>query len=259
MWRLKVEKMAGQIRESNFRNGNRRRKTTSCSSAKLPRSRGRQDFRHACRNRRTQRLQNGCGKTYRSLQSQVNTTYQVYNFRKAQQNECARTRAKTGESADTDKEIQEQIVLSSKSNALRRKALREDLDLTARLLKAGRALEPSETQGKEVESDKTTVNVVKDKKKSETCSKKGNGCRREQHSESRSRSHIESRKSNEASKCRNCGGAYTHKDSYPARNKNAPPVASLIILLKFVGQFHRIHWNAWRTKLAQLRMTTSTQ
>ena len=172
---------------------------------------------------------------------QVNTTYEVYNFRKAQQNERARTRAKTGESADTDKEIQEQIVLSSKSNALRRKALREDLDLTARLLKAGRALEPSETQGKEVESDKTTVNVVKDKKKSETCSKKGNGCRREQHSESRSRSHIESRKSNEASKCRNCGGAYTHKDSYPARNKNAPPVASLIILLKFVGQFHRIH------------------
>ena len=97
---------------------------------------------------------------------QVNTTYEVYNFRKAQQNEGEsfdsfhtrlRTLAKTCEFADADKEIKEQIILSCKSNALRRKALREDLDLTA-LLKAGRALELSETQAKEVESDKTTVN-----------------------------------------------------------------------------------------------------
>ena len=79
---------------------------------------------------------------------QVNTTYEVYNFRKAQQNEgesfdSFRTRlrslAKTCEFANTDKEIKEQIILSCKSNALRRKALHEDLDLTA-LLKAGRAL-----------------------------------------------------------------------------------------------------------------------
>ena len=77
---------------------------------------------------------------------QVNTTYEVYNFRKAQQNEGksfdsfhTRTLTKTCEFADADKEIKEQIILSCKSNALRRKALREDLDLTA-LLKAGRAL-----------------------------------------------------------------------------------------------------------------------
>ena len=100
---------------------------------------------------------------------QVNTTYEVYNFRKAQQNEGEsfdsfhtrlRTLAKTCEFADADKEIKEQIILSCKSNALRWKALREDLDLTA-LLKAGRALKLSETQAKEVESDKTTANVVK--------------------------------------------------------------------------------------------------
>lgn len=99
----------------------------------------------------------------------------VLNFRKAQQNEgesldrfhtSFRTLAKTFEFADADKEIKEQIILSCKSNALRRKALREDLDLTA-LLKAGRALELSETQANEVESDKTTMNTIKHKKKSD--------------------------------------------------------------------------------------------
>ena len=77
---------------------------------------------------------------------QVNTTYEIYNFRKAQQNEGEslysfhtrlRTLARTCEFGDADKETKEQIILSYKSNALRRKALREDLDLTA-LLKAGR-------------------------------------------------------------------------------------------------------------------------
>ena len=166
---------------------------------------------------------------------QVNTTYEVYNFRKAQQNEGEsfdsfhtrlRTLAKTCEFADADKEIKEQIILSCKSNALRRKALREDLDLSA-LLKAGRALELSETQAKEVESDKTTVNVVKDKKKNERRSKKGKGRRREQHNESRSGSQKESRTSNDASKCRNCGGAYPHKDSCPARNKKCTSCGKL--------------------------------
>ena len=100
-----------------------------------------------------------------------------------------RTLAKTCEFGDADKEIKEQIILSCKSNALRRKALREDLDLTA-LLKAGRALELSETQAKEVESDKTTVNTVKHKKKNETCSKKGKGRRREQHRKSRTQQRV---------------------------------------------------------------------
>ena len=50
------------------------------------------------------------------------------------------TLAKTFEFAEVDKEIKEEIILSCKSNALRRKALREGLDLTA-LFKAGRTLE----------------------------------------------------------------------------------------------------------------------
>ena len=59
---------------------------------------------------------------------QVNTTYEVYNFRKAQQNEGEsldsfhtrlRNLSKTCKFGDTDKEIKEQIILSYKSNALR--------------------------------------------------------------------------------------------------------------------------------------------
>ena len=96
---------------------------------------------------------------------QVNTTYEVYNFRKAQQNEGESfdsfhtrltTVAKTCEFADADKVIKEQIILSCKSNALGRKALREHLDLTA-LLKAGRALGLSETQAKERQRSPTTA------------------------------------------------------------------------------------------------------
>ena len=58
----------------------------------------------------------------------VNTTYKIYNSRKAQQNEGEsldniqtrlRTLAKTCEFGDADKEIKEQIILSCKSNALR--------------------------------------------------------------------------------------------------------------------------------------------
>ena len=78
-----------------------------------------------------------------------------------------------------------------------------------------------------MESDKTTVNVVNDKKKSEKRPKKGKGRRREQHSHSRSGSHKESRKSDEATKCRNCGGAYPHKDSCPARNKKCTSCGKL--------------------------------
>ena len=126
-------------------------------------------------------------KTYRLLQSpsQHNLFYKAYNFRKAQKNEGKsldsfhtrlRTLAKTCKFGDADKEIKEQIILSCNSNAVRRKALREDDDLTA-LLESGRALEQSETQAKEVESNKTSVNTIQHKNKNETCSKKGKGRR----------------------------------------------------------------------------------
>ena len=78
----------------------------------------------------------------------MNTTYEVYNFRQAKQKDGEtlesfhtrlRSLAKTCDFANPDKEIKEQIILNCQSNPLRRKALREDLDL-AGLMKAGRAL-----------------------------------------------------------------------------------------------------------------------
>ena len=63
------------------------------------------------------------------------------------------------------------------------------------------------------------VNTVKHKSNYETYSKKAKGRRREKQSKPREESHKQSRKSNGSSKCRNCGGAYLHTDSCPARNK----------------------------------------
>ena len=169
---------------------------------------------------------------------QVNTTYEVYNFRKAQQKETEsldsfhtrlRTLAKTCEFTDIDKEIKEQIILSCKSNALRRKALREDLNLT-NLLKTGRALELSEVQAKEVESDKGTVNAIKlqDKKgKGPRRNRQQNRRRQEQNQESINGTRNESHKPNRSSKCRNCGGTYPHKDSCPAKNKKCKSCGKL--------------------------------
>ena len=149
---------------------------------------------------------------------QVNTTFEVYNFRQAKQNEGEsldsfhtrlRTLAKTCEFANTDKEIKDQIILNCTSHALRRRALREELDL-ATLLKAGRALERSEIQAQEFENvqDKI-VNAVKPQKK------KGAGPKNKAQHARRS----ESRKNDGSTKCKNCGGAYPHKDICPAKNK----------------------------------------
>ena len=169
-------------------------------------------------------------------------------LKKAQQNEAQsldsyhtrlRTLATTCEFTSADKETKDQIILSCKSNALRRKALREDLDLTA-LLKAGRALELSETQAKELESDKMTVNAIKHQKKNETRSKKG--CPAD---ESNTANHATGHTRSQASPL-----SYQNADvavaSTPTRNpvlletKSATPVANSSTLLAFVGQFHPV-------------------
>eukprot|EP00794_Sanderia_malayensis_P010468 gene10468-biopygen7634 len=69
----------------------------------------------------------------------TNTTYEVFNFRQAKQNHGEsldnfhmrlRQLSKHCQFPDVDKELKEQIILNCTSNALRRKALRGDLDLT---------------------------------------------------------------------------------------------------------------------------------
>ena len=104
---------------------------------------------------------------------QVNITYEVYNFRQAKQKEGETldnfhprptSLAKACDFANPDKEIKEQIILKCQSNSLRRKVLREDLDLVS-FMKAGRALELSEIQAKEFKNQDKTVNTVKLRKK----------------------------------------------------------------------------------------------
>ena len=106
----------------------------------------------------------------------ANVTYEVYIFRQAKQKEeetidsfHTRLRQLSRYCAfpDVDKEIKEQIILNCCSNSLRRKALREDLDLE-KLLKAGRALELSESQAKEVEKNEAAANAIGSKTRAKT-------------------------------------------------------------------------------------------
>ena len=162
---------------------------------------------------------------------QVNTTYEVYNFRQAKQKDGEtldsfhtrlRNLAKTCDFANPDKEIKEQIILNCQSNPLRRKALREDLDL-AGLMKAGRALELSEVQAKDFENKDKTVNAIKPPQKGTLTQPKGKQRRPQNRQESRNRD--KSRKGN--GKCRNCGGIYPHRDSCPAKNKKCTSCGKL--------------------------------
>ena len=109
-----------------------------------------------------------------------------------------------------------------------------------------------------MESDETTVNTIKHKKKNETSSKRGKGRRREQHSKSRCESHKESRKS-DAEIAEIVVAPTPTKTPVLLEIRSAPPVASSIILLMFVGQFHPVQWNAWRKKKTQMEKTTYTQ
>ena len=105
---------------------------------------------------------------------QVNTTYEVYNFRQTKQKEGEsldsfhtrlRQLGKTCEFSDVDKEIKEHIILTCSSSSLRRRALHENPTLQG-LLKLGRALELSEKEAKDVEDtggEFKAVNKIKSK------------------------------------------------------------------------------------------------
>ena len=102
-----------------------------------------------------------------------NLTFEVYKFRSIKQDDTGkknvhaketidqyvarlRTAATRCEFGDVDREIRDQIVFNCKSDSLRRKALRDDLDLTV-LLKLGRSIEVSESQAQKIEEVKNPV------------------------------------------------------------------------------------------------------
>lgn len=99
-----------------------------------------------------------------------NTEYEVYRFRQAKQSSeetidnfptRLRQLALKCEFADTSKEVKSQIIQCCHSTRLRRKALRDDTDLTG-LLSAARALKLSEKHATEIEqSDRDSANAVR--------------------------------------------------------------------------------------------------
>ena len=155
--------------------------------------------------------------------SQVNTTYEVFKFRQTKQNDSEsidsyhtrlRQLAKTCGFTDTDKEIKEHIILTCHSNALRRRALREDYDLPT-LLKTGRSLELSESQASTVESNEVSVNAVKyqaQTKKSENTKPRNKGRNNNNYKPS-------SKNVTPSRQCRNCGGQFPHQSECPAKGK----------------------------------------
>lgn len=101
---------------------------------------------------------------------QTNVAFEVFNFRQAKQKpdeslDSYHTRlrhlSQTCEFSDPAKEIKDHIILTCTSNSLRRRALRDNLDLP-NLMKTGRAIELSEKQASQVEQQEfSSVNSVR--------------------------------------------------------------------------------------------------
>ncbi|KAL9979140.1 hypothetical protein ACROYT_G016755 [Oculina patagonica] len=101
------------------------------------------------------------------FQPKVNKTYKIYTFRNASQNAgesldsyCTRLRrlAQTCEFDNKDEEIKSHIVMSCLSSRLRRRALREDMNLKA-LLDYARGIKMSEKQAKGIEQQEKLAKV----------------------------------------------------------------------------------------------------
>ena len=114
------------------------------------------------------------------------------------------------------------------SNSLRYKALREDFDLSSPM-KAGRALELSKIQAKELENLHQTVNAVKcNRKELQHISKGNSAINKIAKSHALATSHtIAATPEKKNGKCRNCSGPYPHKDSCPAKNKECKSCGKL--------------------------------
>ena len=110
----------------------------------------------------------------------TNTAFEIYNFRQATQGSTEtidafvtrlRKLAKSCNFADTDREVNNQIVFACHSQSLRRRALRDDLPLV-KLIAAARALELSEVQA-------TTVEGAKDRDRHGNAIRPGRGRQRQ--------------------------------------------------------------------------------
>ena len=146
-----------------------------------------------------------------------NTEYEVYKFRQAKQDQSETIdtfQTRLGqlsincEFASVDNEIKSQIIQGCFSTRLRRRALREEMDLD-KLLASARALELSEKQASEIEkTEASQANVLRRKPRLHKTNKR---------TFAKNKSHF--KPSNK--QCRNCGGEYPHQNGLcPAHDKN---------------------------------------
>jgi transposase InsO family protein len=172
---------------------------------------------------------------------QTNVAFEVFNFRQAKQKpdeslDSYHTRlrhlSQTCEFSDPAKEIKDHIISTCTSNSLRRRALRDNLDLP-NLLKTGRAIEISERQARQVEQQEfSNVNSLRDGIPQHP-NKEATGRPRSRFENPRLRNFRDAEPSRGKETCRNCGGTYPHIRVCPARGKDCKSCGK-------VGHFARV-------------------
>lgn len=162
----------------------------------------------------------------------TNTAYEVYMFRQAKQRDGEsldtyhtrlRQLAKTCGFTNVDKEIAEHITLTCISNSLRRRALRDNYDLTT-LLKTGRAFELSEQQARQVEKHEADINSLAWRNTASNTNKmRQNRPQQNRHKpQPRARGRHDDTRQKAAKQnntCRNCGGPFPHATTCPAKGQ----------------------------------------
>ena len=134
-----------------------------------------------------------------------------------------------------DSEIKTQIIHRTRDARLRKKVLREEMDLKA-LLKFGQSLEITDKQVKRLENSTNSVNSVKNNRQHVQYPNKYGNNRRGRFSQ------YKEKQQDSKQTCRNCGGAFPHKNGVQSVNpaqpmeENATTVERLAILPNFVGQ-----------------------
>ncbi|XP_035827506.1 uncharacterized protein LOC106012713, partial [Aplysia californica] len=167
---------------------------------------------------------------------QKNIDYETFKFRQARQEAgenidsfCTRLRklAATCDFQDSDRELKSQILQGCTSQRLRRRALRDDLDLQ-NLLKAARALEISDEQAQEIEADRkpaTVYNISKQHAAKGKASRFPSATHRLYPPSQPS--HRRYQQTHENRPCGWCGGLRHPRDRCPAKDKTCKTCSKL--------------------------------
>ncbi|CAB3976941.1 Retrovirus-related Pol poly from transposon [Paramuricea clavata] len=133
---------------------------------------------------------------------------------------------------DPAKEINDHIILTCTSNSLRRRALRDNLDLP-NLMKTGRAIELSEKQASQVEQQEfSSVNSVRHGNIQQP-NTEATDPPRSRFENQRLRNFRGAEQSRARETCGNCGGTYPHIRVCPARGKDCKSCGK-------IGHFARV-------------------